>query len=265
MNDVFYESSGSIQRRMLMLNLTPEKRRHHLRMRRLDKAGKKASRGYWWKNWKFHTIRLWKNLCWAWRSSTEEGKREFKKAVEKRERPLWDRKLERFLFPTQVILVEKNWNATIGMDVFVEFDKHSNIERVIGVDENIDYTYLLDASEHGASLVEPRTGHVIANSRVVESGTGKVLFLSWIVRVLKILVLFIVSEAIFPILWAYRFFKSSEKWGADESDFVSFLWFTWEFLKLAWYPVFLVYYIIKDCRDIQAHTSWWSLVKRLFE
>ena len=248
-----------------MLNLTPEKRRHHLRMRRLDKARKKASRGYWWKNWKFHTVRLWKNLCWLWKSSTEVGKREFKKEMEKRERPLWDRKLERFLFPTQVILVEKDRNATIGMDVFVEFDKHSNIERVIGVDDNIDYTNLLDVPEYGTSLVEPRTWHIIANSRVVEPRTGRILFVSWIVRVLKILVLFIISEAIFPILWAYRFFKSSEEWDADESDFVSFLWFTWECLKLAWYPLFLVYYIIKDCRDIQAHTSWWSLLKRLFE
>ena len=32
-----------------MLNLTPEKRRHHLRMRRLDKGRKKAS---WKEEWK---------------------------------------------------------------------------------------------------------------------------------------------------------------------------------------------------------------------
>ena len=234
-----------------MLNLTPEKRRHHLRMRRLDKARKKASRKYWWKNWRG----IWK--------------REF--SSEKLHRSMLPTsKLDRFIFPTKATLVEKNRNATIGMDVFVEYDKHGNVERVIGVDENIDYTYLLDDKRYGASLVESLTGHVIANSRVVEPVTGNVFrnpfVISFWVRAFKIFVFFIVCEAIFPILWAYHFYKSYEEWvGEDGSDFIGVLWLTWECLKLAWYPVFLVYYIIKDCRDIQANTSWWSLVKRLFE
>ena len=250
------------------MNLTPEKRRHHLRMRRLDKARKKASRKSWWSDWKRGWKREYSSAKTEWKREYGKTKMEWKQEFsnEKLDRSILPTsKLDRFIFPTQAILVEKNRNATIGMDVFVEFDKHGDVECVIGVDENIDYTYLLDAPEHGASLVEPRTGHVIANSRVVEPGTGKVFLRSFCVRSFKILALLIISEAIFPILWAYRFFKSSDEWGADESGFVSFLCFTWEFLKLAWYPVFLVYYIIKDCRDIQAHTSWWSLVKRLFE
>lgn len=229
-----------------MLNLTPEKRRHHLRMRRLDKARKKASRRYWWRSWK------------------GKWKREFNS--EQLNRSMFPTsKFERFIFPTKAILVEKNRNATIGMDVFVEFDKHGNIERVIDVDENIDYTYLLDAPEYGASVVEPRTGHIIAKSRVVEPRTGRVLFISLTIRLLKVFMLFIVSEAIFPILWAYHFFKSCVEGDPNESDFVGFLRFSWEFLKVLWYPIFIIYDIIKNCRDIQADTSWWSLVKRLFE
>lgn len=231
-----------------MLNLTPEKRRHHLRMRRLDKARKKAG---WKKEWKVD-----------FGSVKKEKKSEgfiFPKS-----------KFERFVFPTKAILVEKNRNATIRKDVSVEFNKHGNVERVIGVDENIDYTYLLDDKKYGASLVEPLTGHVIANSRVVEPVTGNVFrnpfVVSFWARAFKIFVFFIVCEAIFPILWAYHFYKSYEEWvGEDGSDFIGVLWMAWEFLKLAWYPVFLAYYIIKDCRDIQANTSWWSLVKRLFE
>ena len=61
-----------------MLNLTPEKRRHHLRMRRLDKAGKKAS-------WRFF-----------WRDFKEGWKQGFKEARENSEKPPWVRKLERF-------------------------------------------------------------------------------------------------------------------------------------------------------------------------
>lgn len=233
-----------------MLNLTPEKRRHHLRMRRLNKARKKASRRYWWKSWK------------------GKWKREFNS--EKLNRSMFPTsKFERFVFPTKAILVEKNKNATIGKDVFVEFDKHGNVERLIGVDENIDYTYLLDDPKYGASLVEPLTGHVVANSRVVEPITGNVFrnpfVVSFWVRAFKIFMFFIVSEAIFPILWAYHFFKSFEEWGTDESEGAGFLWFSWQFLKLGLYPFLLAYYIIKDCRDIQADTSWWSLVKRLFE
>lgn len=229
-----------------MLNLTPEKRRHLPRMRRLDKARKKASQRF------------------SWRNCKAEWKREFKKVTENRERPLWDRKLERFIFPTKAILVEKNRNATIRKDVFVEFDKHGNIERLIGADDNIDYTYLLDEKKYGASLVEPLTRHVIANSRVVEPVTGNVFrnpfLVSFRVRFFKIFVFFIVSEAIFPILWAYHFFLSYENWREDESGCAGFLWFSWQFLKLGLYPFLLAYYIIKDCRDIQADTSWWSLV-----
>ena len=242
---------------MLMSNVTPEKRRHYLRMRRLDKARKKASRRYWWRNWKG----IWKrefskaNREWKPENSSEEWHHAL----------LATSKLERFLFPTQAILVEKNRNATLRKDVSVEFDKHGNVERVIGVDENIDYTYLLDAPEYGASVVEPRTGHIIANSRVVEPRTGRVLFISLTIRLLKVFMLFIVSEAIFPILWAYHFFKSCVEGDPNESDFVGFLRFSWEFLKVLWYPIFIIYHIIKDCRDIQADTSWWSLVKRLFE
>lgn len=241
-----------------MLNLTPEKRRHYLRIRRLDKARKKASRRYWWRSWK------------------GKWKREFDS--EKLNRSMLPTsKLERFIFPTKAILLQKNKNAIIKMDVFefnkhggvidvhVDFDKHGNIERVIDVDENIDYTYLLDAPEYGASVVEPRTGHIIANSRVVEPRTGRVLFISLTIRLLKVFMLFIVSEAIFPILWAYHFFKSCVEGDPNESDFVGFLRFSWEFLKVLWYPIFIIYHIIKDCRDIQADTSWWSLVKRLFE
>lgn len=226
-----------------MLNLTPEKRRHHLRMRRLDKARKKAG----WKNER-------KRDC-----SSEKLHRSI----------LPTSKLERFVFPTKAILVEKNRNATIRKDVFVEFDKHGKVESIIGVDENIDYTYLLDDPKYGASLIEPLTGHVIANSRVVEPVTGNVFhnpfLVSFSVRVFKIFVLFIVSEAIFPILWAYHFYKSYEEWAADESNFTGVLWLSWQCLKLGLYPFFLAYYIIKDCRDIQANTSWWSLFGRLFE
>ena len=244
-----------------MLNLTPEKRRHHLRMRRLDKAGKKAS-------WRF----FWRDFKEGWKQGFKEARENSEKPpwVRKLERftpgrPLWDRKLERFIFPTKAILVEKNRNTTIEMDVFVEFDKHDNIERLIGVDDNIDYTYLLDDKKYGASLVEPRTGHIIANSRIVEPRTGRVLFISWTIRLLKVFMFFIVSEAIFPILWAYHFFKSYEIWAEDESGGIGFLWFSWQFLKLGLYPFLLAYYIIKDCRDIQADTSLGSLVKRLFE
>ena len=226
-----------------MLNLTPEKRRHHLRMRRLDKARKKAG---------------WKN----------ERKRDF--SSEKLHRSILPTsKLERFIFPTKAILVEKNRNATIRKDVFVEFGKRGKVESVIGVDENIDYIYLLDDLKYGASLIEPLTGHVIANSRVVEPITGNVFhnpfLVSFSVRVLKIFALFIVSEAIFPILWVYHFFKSYEEWRADESDLRFVLLLFWEGLKLTWYPFLLAYHIIKDCRDIQVNTSWWSLFKRLFE
>ena len=244
-----------------MLNLTPEKRRHRLRMRRLDKARKKAS-------WRF----FWRDFKEGWKQGFKEARENSEKPLWDRKlerftpgRPLWDRKLERFLFPTQAILVEKNRNATIEMDVFIEFDKHGNIERVIDVDENIDYTYLLDAPEYGASVVEPRTGHIIANSRVVEPRTGRVLFISWTIRLLKVFVLFIVSEAIFPILWAYHLYKWFDESEQDESDFIGFLRFSWECLKVLWYPIFIVYDIIKDCRDIQATTSWWSLLKRVFE
>lgn len=244
-----------------MLNLTPERRRHHLRMRQLDKARRKASRKYWWKNWKGR----WKQ---EYISAKGEWKRECNS--EKLHRSMLPTsKLEQFIFPTKAILVEKNRNATIRKDVFVEFNKHGNIERVIGVDENIDYTYLLDDPKYGASLVEPLTEHVIANSRVVEPVTGNVFrnpfLVSFWVRTFKILMFFIVSEAIFPILWAYHFFKSYEIWGEDESGDLGFLWFSWQFLKLGLYPFLLVYYIMKDCRDIQADTSWWSLIKRLFE
>ena len=238
--------SKSTKKVMIMLNLTPEKRRHHLRTRRLDKARKKASRKSWWRDWK----RGWKQ--------------EF--SNEKLDRTILPTsKLDRFIFPTQAILVEKSRNATIGMDVFVEFDKHGNIERVIGVDDNIDYTYLLDNPEYGASLIEPRTGHIIANSRFVEPRTGRVIFISWTIRIFKVFVLFIVSEAISPILWAYNLYKSLDESDPDESDFIGFLRFSWEFLKVVWYPIFIAYDIIMDCRDIQANTSWWYLFKRLFK
>ena len=230
-----------------MLNLTSEKRRHHLRMRRLDKARKKAG---------------WKE---EWKSDSGSVKKEwkFKRFIFPKSR------IERFVFPTKAILVEKNRNATIRKDVFVEFDKQGNVESVIGVDDNIDYTYLLDDSKYGASLVEPLTGGVIANSRVVETLTSNVLgdpfIVSFNVRLLKICVFFIVSEAIFPILWAYRFYKSCVEQNADENNSFDALWMSWEVIKLGLYPFFLAYYIIKDCRDIQANTSWWSLLKRLFE
>ena len=230
-----------------MLNLTQEKRRHRLRMRRLDKARKKAG-------WKEERKRDFGSVKWGW----------------KLPRFIFPTsKLERFIFPTKAILVEKNRNATIGKDVFVEFNKHGNVERVIGVDDNIDYTYLLDDQKYGASLVEPLTGGIIANSRVVapltRNGFGNPFVSSFGVRLLKICVFFIVCEALFPILWAYHFYKSFEERGANESDFVGVLWFSWQFLKLGLYPFLLAYYIIKDCRDIQANTSLWSLIKRLFE
>ena len=233
-----------------MLNLTPEKRRHHLRMRRLDKARKKAG---------------WKEERKADFGSVKKEKRESKFA-----RFIFPKsKFAHFVFPTKAILVEKNKNATIGKDVFVEFNKHSNVESIIGVDDNIDYTYLLDDPKYGASLVEPLTGSVIANSRVVEPLTGNAsanpFAVSFSVRLLKICAFFIVSEAIFPILWAYHFYKSCVEQDADENNFFDVLWLSWEILKLGLYPFFLAYYIIKDCRDIQANTSLWSLVKRLFE
>ena len=223
-----------------MLNLTPQKRRHHLRMRRLDKARKKAG---WKEEWKANF------------GSVKKEKRESKFA--------------HFVFPTKAILVEKNRNATIGKDVFVEFDKHSNVESVIGVDDNIDYTYLLDDPKYGASLVEPLTGSVIATSRVVEPLTGDVsvnpFAVSFMVRIGKICVFLLICETLFPVLWAYDLFKSSEKWGVDESKFAYYLWGFWHVLKLTWYPFFLAYYIIKDCREIHADTSLWALLKRLFE
>lgn len=233
-----------------MLNLTPSKRRHQPYGRRLDKARKKASRKLWWRGWK------------------GRWKREF--SNEKLHRSMLPTsKLGRFIFPTKAILVEKNRNATIGKDVFVEFNKHGNVQRVVGVNDNIDYTYLLDDPKYGASLVEPLTGHIIAKSRVVGPIAGNVFhnpfLVSFSVRVFKIFVFLIVSEAIFPILWAYDLFKSSEKWGVDESKLAYYLWGFWHVLKFLLYPFFLAYYILTDCRDIQANTSWWSLVKRLFK
>ena len=153
--------------------------------------------------------------------------------------------------------------------MFVAFDKHGNVEYVIGADDNVDYTYLLDDPKYDASLVEPLTQGVIANSRIVDPVTGNFfrhpLVASFGVRLFKICVFLIVSEAIFPILWAYDLFKSYEESEADESNINGILWTAWGLLKLVWYPFFLVYYVIKDCRDIQANTPWWPLLKRLFE
>ncbi|MDE0470155.1 MAG: hypothetical protein OYL97_24155 [Candidatus Poribacteria bacterium] len=230
-----------------MLNLTPEKRRHHLRMRRLDKARKKAG-------WKEERKRDFSSVKWGCK---------LLRFI------LPTSKLGRFIFPTKAILVEKNRNPTIKKDVFVEFNKHGNVERVIGVDDDINYTYLLNDQKYGASLVEPLTGSVIPNSRVVEPLTGDVsvnpFAVSFMVRILKICVFLLICEVLFPFLWAYDLFKSSVEWRVDESKLAYYLWGFWHALKLAWYPFFLAYYIIKDCREIQADTSLWALLKRLFE
>ena len=95
-------------------------------------------------------------------------------------------------------------------------------------------------------------------------------------KYLKITVFLLVYELVFPILFFYDFFRSFTKlneWLYEEDiapdtnihEFISVCWFTWQVVKTTiLYPIYFVYSVILDCREIQAETSWGKLAKRLF-
>ena len=96
-------ADSTTEREIPMLNLPPEKRRHTLRMKQLDKARKEAKRR--------HNLRMTRldeaRKAAGWKDK-DESKRDFGGIKLK-----WGGKLHSFIFPTEAILVEKNRHATL--------------------------------------------------------------------------------------------------------------------------------------------------------